>query len=354
MNMTSTPPATPKRQRNNAASESIAQNVLCGIEEKSREIRSHGYNVKRLATKLQNRARRALQDPRIDDDDLKDSWEAPLLLIKSKTAAASKDKIHKAQVWELQRRLNEQRTLTKKTRFNMHIGDWIHDIHNRVKGGEKDYQDDYCKEIQKQLTESGMPGNLARETANKYKEFAACKGLQISDTFARVQPEITAVKVWHSEGRTAEPPATPYLDRVAWLCARVKLNRKTYIDLIALCDERDRSAHHPPPHYGNYLDQNGNVKWSKVHDACDKRKRYYRKLRNKGKITQDQYALLRNVIKTWYKVYVSGWNADGTPILSEGVHKILKEYKKGLAKKMLSPPSIPDSPYTEGKWDDLL
>lgn len=127
MNMTSTPPATPKRQRNNAASDNVAQNVLCGIEEKSREIRFHGHNVKRLATKLQARARRALQDPRIDDDDLKDSWEALLLLIESKTAAASKDKAHKAQVWELQRRLKEQRTITKKTRFNMHIGDWIHD-----------------------------------------------------------------------------------------------------------------------------------------------------------------------------------------------------------------------------------
>ncbi|ENH75469.1 hypothetical protein FOC1_g10005441 [Fusarium oxysporum f. sp. cubense race 1] len=79
--MTSTPPATPKRQRNNAASDNVAQNVLCGIEEKSREIRFHGHNVKRLATKLQARARRALQDPRIDDDDLKDSWEALLLLI---------------------------------------------------------------------------------------------------------------------------------------------------------------------------------------------------------------------------------------------------------------------------------
>ncbi|EWY83434.1 hypothetical protein FOYG_13249 [Fusarium oxysporum NRRL 32931] len=61
MNMTCTPPATPKRQRNNAASDNVAQNVLCGIEEKSREIRFHGHIVKRLATKLQARARRALQ-----------------------------------------------------------------------------------------------------------------------------------------------------------------------------------------------------------------------------------------------------------------------------------------------------
>ncbi|KAH7469788.1 hypothetical protein FOMA001_g14182 [Fusarium oxysporum f. sp. matthiolae] len=354
MNMTSTPPATPKRQRNDAASDNVAQNVLCGIEEKSREIRFHGHNVKRLATKLQARARRALQDPRIDDDDLKDSWEALLLLIESKTAAASKDKAHKAQVWELQCRLKEQRTITKKTRFNMHIGDWIHDIHNRVKAGEKLIIDQYCEEVRKQLTESGMSRELARRTADKFKTFAACKGHQISETFTGVQPEITAVKVWHSAGRTAEPPATPYLDRVARLCARVGLDRKTYIELMALCDERGRSAHHPPPHFGNYLDQNGNVKWSKAHNACDRRKRYYRKLMRKGKFTQEQYALLRNVIGTWYKVYVSGWNADGTPILAKGVDKILDEYMKKLQKSDPSAPTIPDSPYEEGKWDDLL
>ncbi|KAF5267484.1 hypothetical protein FOXYS1_1643 [Fusarium oxysporum] len=323
MNMTSTPPATPKCQRNNAASDNVAQNVLCGIEEKSREIRFHGHNVKRLATKLQARARRALQDPRIDDDDLKDSWEALLLLIESKTAAASKDKAHKAQVWELQRRLKEQRTITKKTRFNMHIGDWIHDT----------------------TIASRLVKSLSSTT---------CKGHQISETFTRVQPEIAAVKVWYSVGRTAEPPATPYLDRVARLCARVGLDRKTYIDLMALCDERDRSAHHPPPHFGNYLDQNGNVKWSKVHNACDRRKRYYRKLMRKGKFTQEQYALLRNVIGAWYKVYVSGWNADGTPILAKGVDKILDEYMKKLQKSDPSAPTIPDSPYEEGKWDDLL
>lgn len=123
---------------------------------------------------------------------------------------------------------------------------------------------------------------------------------------------------------------------------------------MALCDERDRSAHHPPPHFGNYLDQNGNVKWSKVHNACDRRKRYYRKLMRKGKFMQEQYALLRNVIGTWYRVYVSGWNADGTPILAKGVDKILDEYMKKLQKSDPSAPTIPDSPYEEGKWDDLL
>ncbi|KAG5800328.1 hypothetical protein H9Q69_000626 [Fusarium xylarioides] len=354
MDMTSTPLATPKRQRTNAASDNVAQRVIRGIEEKSREIKFQSSNVKRLVNKLKNRARCALQDSRIDHDDLQDSWDALLLLIESKTAAASKDKTHKTQVWKLQRRLKEQRTIIRKTRFNMHIGDWIHDIHNRVKAGEKKIQEEFCKEMKIQLTATGMSASDARTTAyNRYKNYAACKGFQISETSALIQPEIAAVKIWHSAGRTGEPPATPYLDRVARLCARVGLNRKTYIDLMAICDERDRSAHHPPPHYYNYLDQNNKPQWSKVHDACDRRKRYYRKLMRKGKFTETQYALLKNVISTWYKVYVSGSNPDGTPILATGVDDMVKEFIRERLKPSVTP-SIPDSPYTEGKWDDIL
>ncbi|EGU88306.1 hypothetical protein HZS61_002162 [Fusarium oxysporum f. sp. conglutinans] len=287
MNMTSTPLATPKRQRINAASDNVAQRVLRGIEEKSREIKFQSSNVKRLVNKLENRARCALQDPRIDHDDLQDSWDALLLLIESKTTAASKDKAHKTQVWKLRRRFKEQRTHNKKT-------------------------------------------------------------------FALIQPELAAVKIWHSEGETAEPPATPYLDRVARLCARVGLDRKLYIELLSICDGRDKTAHHPPPHFEKHLDQNKMVKWSEVYDACNKRKRNYGKLMRKGKITQDQYALFRKAIDAWYKVYVSGWNADGTPILEEGAATAVKTYLKKRAKQNLPAPTIPDSPYQEGKWDDIF
>ncbi|RBR13635.1 hypothetical protein FVER53590_25266 [Fusarium verticillioides] len=76
MNMTYTPSATPKRQRTNAASDNVAASVLCGIKAKSREVLIHGGNVKRLVDKLENRARYALEDPRIDQDNLRDSWDA--------------------------------------------------------------------------------------------------------------------------------------------------------------------------------------------------------------------------------------------------------------------------------------
>ncbi|TVY68242.1 hypothetical protein Focb16_v002379 [Fusarium oxysporum f. sp. cubense] len=354
MNMTSTPPATPKRQRNNAASDNVAQNVLCGIEEKSREIKFQSSNVKRLVNKLENRARCALQDPRIDHDDLQDSWDALLLLIESKTAAASKDKAHKTQVWKLQRRLKEQRTHNKKVRFSMHIGDWVHDIHNRVKAGEPSIKAKHCAEIHKQFKENGMSGTEAQDAADKYLSFTVAESHQVSQTFALIQPELAAVKIWHSEGETAEPPATPYLDRVARLCARVGLDRKLYIELLSICDGRDKTAHHPPPHFEKHLDQNKMVQWSEVYDACNKRKRNYRKLMRKGKITQDQYALFRKAIDAWYKVYVSGWNADGTPILEEGAATAVKTYLKKRAKQNLPAPTIPDSPYQEGKWDDIL
>ncbi|RKK88440.1 hypothetical protein BFJ69_g296 [Fusarium oxysporum] len=280
MNMTSTPLATPKRQRNNAASDNVAQRVLRGIEEKSREIKFQSSNVKRLVNKLENRARCALQDPRIDHDDLQDSWDALLLLIESKTTAASKDKAHKTQVWKPQRRLKEQRT------------------HNK-KAGEPSIKAKHCAEIQKQLKENRISGTEAQDAADKYLSFTVAESHQVSQTFALIQPELAAVKIWHSEGETAEPPATPYLDRVARLCARVGLDRKLYIELLSICDGRDKTAHRPPPHFEKHLDQNKVVKWSEVYDACNKRKRNYRKLMRKGKITQDQYALFRKAIDAW-------------------------------------------------------
>ncbi|KAG5756520.1 hypothetical protein H9Q70_000841 [Fusarium xylarioides] len=355
MDMTSTPLATPKRQRTNAASDNVAQRVIRGIEEKSREIKFQSSNVKRLVNKLENRARCALQDPRIDHDDLQDSWDALLLLIESKTAAASKDKAHQTQVWKLQRRLKEQRTHNKKVRFSMHIGDWVHDIHNRVKAGEKKINAEHCQEIHRQLKKNGMSGTDANEAVKQFYSFRVAEHHQVSQTCALIQPELAAVKSWHSEGETAEPPATPYLDRVARLCARIGLDRKLYIDLLSICDVRDTTAHHPPPPFEKLLDQNKIVKWSEVYDACKNRKRKYRKLMRKGKISQDQYALFRKAIDAWYKVYVRGWKADGTPELEEGADAAIDTYLKKHGKQNLpAPTTLPDSPYQEGKWDDLL
>ncbi|TVY73946.1 hypothetical protein Focb16_v004817 [Fusarium oxysporum f. sp. cubense] len=227
------------------------------------------------------------------------------------------------------------------------------DIHNRVKAGEVEFAREYAKDLQARLTASGMPGTAAVNVANDSKKFKAAQSLQISETLGHIQPEIDAVTKWHSEGETAEPPATPYLDRVAALCSRVGIKRKTYIDILHLDDSRNETAHHPGPRIEDYMDQNGNVDWPSVKRSCRNRKASFRRQFKKGKITQAQLETFRNIIDTWYNIQVSGHNPDGTVNLAEGMNEAIKEIRKKIAKKLIPVP-IPDSPYEEGKWDDLL
>ncbi|KAL5593424.1 hypothetical protein FOBRF1_012526 [Fusarium oxysporum] len=315
--MASTTHASLKRTRSTASLNDAALDVLCSIAAKSRKIQSLGSNIRRLAAKLTHRARCATSR---DLDDLKDSWEALSLLIESKY-----------EVKGLKGRLNTQRAHINKVEFAR----------------------EYAKDLQARLTASGMPGTAAVNVANDSKKFKAAQSLQISETLGHIQPEIDAVTKWHSEGETAEPPATPYLDRVAALCSRVGIKRKTYIDILHLGDSRNETAHHPGPRIEDYMDQSGNVDWSSVKRSCRNRKANFRRQFKKGKITQAQLETFRNIIDTWYNIQVSGHNPDGTVNLVEGMDDAIKEIRKKIAKKLIPVP-IPDSPYEEGKWDDLL
>ncbi|KAJ4083627.1 hypothetical protein NW769_014608 [Fusarium oxysporum] len=254
-NMASTPHASLKRTRSTASLNDAALDVLSSIAAKSRKIQSLSPNIRRLAAKLTHRARCATSH---DLDNLKDSWEALSLLIESKYEAKG-----------LRGRLNTQRAHINKVHFDLHIGDWAMDIHNRVKAGEVEFACEYAKDLQARLTASGMPGTAAVNVANDSKKFKAAQSLQISETLGHIQPEIDAVTKWHSEGETAEPPATPYLDRVAALCSRVGIKRKTYIDILHLGDSRNETAHHPGPRISLYNAEHtsgGTVVWTVIGD----------------------------------------------------------------------------------------
>ncbi|EMT67293.1 hypothetical protein FOC4_g10005370 [Fusarium odoratissimum] len=132
--MASTTHASLKRTRSTASLNDAALDVLCSIAAKSRKIQSLGSNIRRLAAKLTHRARCATSR---DLDDLKDSWEALSLLIESKY-----------EVKGLKGRLNTQRAHINKVHFDLHIGDWAMDIHNRVKAGERKFAREYAKDLE--------------------------------------------------------------------------------------------------------------------------------------------------------------------------------------------------------------
>lgn len=337
--MASTTRSSLKRTRSTAGLDDAALDVLSSIAAKSRKIQSLGPNIRRLAAKLTHRARCAASH---ELDNLKDSWEALSLLIE-----------REYEVKGLEGRLNTQRAHINKVHFDLHIRDWAMAIHNRVKAGEFDIATKYGEALQARLTASGMPGTDAVRVKDASMKFKTAQSQQISETLDHIQPEIDAVTMWHSEGGTAEPSATPCLDRVAELCSRVGIKRKTYIDILHLGKARNETAHHPEPHIEDYIDQIGNVDWSKVKRFCRNRKASFRRQFKKGKITQAQLETFRSIIDTWYNIQVSGHNLDGSVKLGKGMEKAIKEVRKNIAKRLIPVP-MPDSPYTEGKWDDLL
>ncbi|KAF5579584.1 uncharacterized protein FSUBG_13590 [Fusarium subglutinans] len=337
--MASTTRASLKRTRSTASLNDAALDVLSDISAKSRKIQSLSPNIRRLAAKLTNRARCATSPHELDN--LKDSWEALSLLIESK-----------CEVKGLNSRLNTQRAHINKVHFDLHIGNWAMAIHNRVKAGEKNWAETYSRLLQARLAASGVPGPTAVQVAKVFKEFKAVRDHQTSQTLGHIQPEIDAVTQWHSDG-TGEPPATPYLDRVAGLCGRVGIERKTYIDILHLGDSRNETAHHPPPRIEDHLDQNGNVDWSRVKRSCQNRKSRFKGQFKKGKITQAQFETFKNIIDSWYNIQVSGRNPDGTVKLAQGMDKVIEAMNQEIAKNLIPIP-VPDSPYQEGKWDDLL
>ncbi|KAF4490468.1 hypothetical protein FAGAP_10750 [Fusarium agapanthi] len=338
--MASTTRASLKRTRSTASLKDAALDVLSDITAKSRKIQSLSPNIRRLAAKLTNRARCATSPYELDT--LKDSWEALSLLIESK-----------CEVKGLNSRLNSHRAHINKVHFDLHIGDWAMDIHNRVKAGENELVKDCRRDLHARLVADGMPFQDAQKTAKEAKMFKAIQSTQISETLSRIQPEIDAVTKWHSEGRAAEPPETPYLDRVAALCSRVGIERQTYIDTLHLGDSRNETAHHPAPRIEDHLDQNGNVDWSRVKRSCRNRKASFRRQFKRGKITEAQLRTLQSTIDIWYNIQVSGHNPDGTVILAKGMNEVVKTMQERIAKKLI-PAEMPDSPYEEGKWDDIL
>ncbi|KAM0192778.1 hypothetical protein ACHAPI_008139 [Fusarium lateritium] len=345
----------PKRKRSTTDLDSVASEVIDDIKKHAEQIKSLGGDIEEQATKLVERVGRALDDPRIDHDDLKDSWRTLLLLIESRATAATISKAHQEELDDLARRLEDRRSHMRKMRFTMQIGDWIHDIHDRVKHYEGTYADDCQKALQATLTQNGMPGALARQISKKEKDFRAVKGLRVSDTFDLIQPEVLNVKKWHADGRTGEPPATPYLDRVGGLCKRVGVNRKFYLDLLEIGDERNKTAHKAIPFFEDYRDEDGKLDWVKVKTACHLRKRALRSQFKKGKLTDTQFQLFKETIDCWFKAYVSEWAEDGTPILAEGAKEAVDQVKKRHDKQHRPDPNnAPDSPYEEGKWDDIV
>ncbi|KAF5027075.1 hypothetical protein F66182_844 [Fusarium sp. NRRL 66182] len=347
-----------KRKRDDAGLDTVALEVLEAIKKEARRIRSQSPDVRDMAKRLKSRARRALEDPKIDQDDLKDSWVTLLMLMDSRTAAATTKKKLEAQVKELKLRLEESRLYKGRMRFLLLIGDWIHEVHNRVKAGEKVYGHDWRMELQASLTASGMPTDEAIVIAGQYKGFFVTKGHRVSDTWDLVGPEVVSIKKWMADGEEGEGPSTPYLDRVGVLCKRVGVDRSVYLSLLQTARDRDCLAHNAAPAFEDFLDADGKeVDWQKVRAECNRRKRFARREVRKGRMTESQLEKFKMAVDAWWKVHVSGWDEQGKVITQDGFKKVLALAQERWQKKKkltAGPVPVPESLYSPGKFDDLI
>lgn len=139
------------------------------------------------------------------------------------------------------------------------------------------------------------------------------------------------------------------------LCKREKIERKTYLHILKTCRIRNETVHKAIPRLEDYLDKDENLSWDGVWAACDKRKKDAAKQWKKKRLTDDQLKEFKETIDTWFKAHVNGWTEDDKPILGYGVEKMLTKLRSQHRCKLNRlPQEIPDSPYQEGKWDDLF
>ncbi|CAF3503043.1 unnamed protein product [Fusarium graminearum] len=309
--MSTTPSCSPsssprKRKLSDAGLDTeIPNEIIAEIDNESR-IDLLGDDIKEQATKLRARAVRAVENPKIDHDDLRDSWKTLLMLIDSRTKASAVAKAHKAEVAALRSQVQEYFFLSQ-------IGDWCHGFQNIFKKYEGRFKGEWTKALKITLQEQGLSASVAAKVSESYKDFFATRPYRVTKTLDLLRPEIENLK--------------------------------------NCCGRRDTMFHNACPQLEDYFDDSRNVKWDEVWAACQKRKGIAQQQFVQGRIDEVQLAKIKQVINFWFGVHVSGWNEDGSAILHDDIKSLVSDIKSSSPK---DPDKIPDSPYEEGKWDDLM
>ncbi|KAM0397063.1 hypothetical protein ACHAO7_009295 [Fusarium culmorum] len=339
------PPSSPRKRKLSdvGLDTEIPNEIIAEIDNESR-IDLLGDDIKEQATKLRARAVRAVENPKIDHDDLRDSWKTLLMLIDSRTKASAAAKAHKAEVAALRSQVQEYFFLSQ-------IGDWCHGFQNVFKKYEGRFKGEWTRALRVTLQEQGLSASVAAKVSESYKDFFATRPFRVTKTLDLLRPEIENLKNWCANGKAGTPPATPYLDRVDGLYKRYKVDRQSYLDLLPSCGRRDTMFHNACPQLEDYFDDSRNVKWDEVWAACQNRKGIAQQQFVQGRIDEVQLAKIKQAINFWFGVHVSGWNEDGSAILHEDIKSLVGDIKSSSPK---DPVKIPDSPYEEGKWDDLI
>ncbi|RMJ04901.1 hypothetical protein BHE90_015301 [Fusarium euwallaceae] len=347
--MSTTPATTPRpaatsthKRKRNITAHSILE-----------EMEARGYTpvspeTDALWNKCKSKARRVLNHPEADVDDLKDHWKTVSKLVCAKTDAKEAAEKHKAIEKKLKGKLQESKDQLHNFENLMQIGDWAAGLQNIVKGAESEVVHEFVEDLKRKFKASGLSTDDAATEAQKYRSFTVVHGFQATEILARVQPELDQIRQWRADGeRRGHEPSTPCLDRIGAICLHVGIDRALYLSLLRIYDERNRTAHHPPP-FDEYIDSDGKMDWYEVRKACKTHRRRARRHFKKGKISEAQLDLFLETIDTWLRVQVS-YPRRGKPIPTAQGKKAVTKAHKGARPAVM----VPDSPWTKGKWDDI-
>lgn len=339
--------SAPKRKR-----DGVALRIVDDL--KRRDSRELSPETQVLMDKLADKAKRAVDDEDINQDDLEDTWKMLKKLIDAKHKVAETDEKLQA----LQQRLQAISSELNHHKYLLDVVDWTAHIQSWFKQFEPTIGHKFREAYKVKLEADGMIGHRARLEADKYKRWFAVKGYRVSQTYDFLKTELSQVDQWRSDGKPqGKEPATPYFDRVAQLCTEAGTIVTTYLDFAKVYVERNDLAHHPPPLLEDHLKPNVlpiEVDWDALWQSCKRRKDQVREDLSNGRISQEDHDFFLKAINLLFDTYVSTWDENGdavtTPFGDSSVQETQTESRKATNK--IAIPS-PPSEYYPGKWDDI-
>ncbi|RSM09131.1 hypothetical protein CEP52_004259 [Fusarium oligoseptatum] len=148
--MSTTPATTPRpaatsthKRKRNITAHSILE-----------EMEARGYTpvspeTDALWNKCKSKARRVLNHPEADVDDLKDHWKTVSKLVCAKTDAKEAAEKHKAIEKKLKGKLQESKDQLHNFENLMQIGDWAAGLQNIVKGAESEVVHEFVEDLKR-------------------------------------------------------------------------------------------------------------------------------------------------------------------------------------------------------------
>ncbi|GJC86383.1 hypothetical protein ColLi_09221 [Colletotrichum liriopes] len=231
-------------------------------------------------------------------------------------------------------------------------------------------------EIQKELEDHLKNTKGLRDPAGKAEEMTKWRVMQnhnAAGTLKLVEEEIQQVQKWKL-GQSTQPPNTPYLDRVQFLCQGVGIKRAFLLRVMQLYADRNNAAHNSPPDLtdpGNMSVKRNTagevvkleIDWVKIRNMVEMQSHRNTRLQTSGQWTSKQFNFAQEIVDQWWALHSISCPPEEDICLTRYATWRISDQKKRMnnanntgskATAQEPPPAEYPSSYKQGKWDDIL